>query len=315
MEISSTFPFLLLRASWSLQRENTTPMSFLFQWHRMDDKIAQRTTTFLNEYFCNCTLPDFLADGIQVTHFDFGAQEPELEIVNIQNPFGIFYDPHEGYQEMVHEEFSDIASRPEGYEEQPQGYEKGYEKQPEGYDRQPEGYEQPEAYKQPEVYEQRQGKLFGDPHTFSPLHSSPLGSPDFQVLMRFQYDGDLRFQLKTELFLHLPTPSFLSLPISLNVKHIRLRGIVIEGYLTEGYPPMIFTGTLCVAYTRNRVHFCLLRQPECPEEYFHGRGLSSLILIVPCLILKSNRKSETRASQFSKTSPRLKSSSLISYEN
>lgn len=70
---------------------------------------------------------------------------------------------------------------------------------------------------------------------------------DIQFKIGVAYHGDLQLTLQTELLLNYPNAGFLRLPIRVAVKSVD------------------FTATLIVAYLRNYLHFCFLKDGQ--EEF------------------------------------------------
>ncbi|KAJ2762926.1 Mitochondrial distribution and morphology protein 12 [Coemansia sp. BCRC 34490] len=66
-------------------------MSFVIYWEKLDKKVAQSVQSQINRFFSSLDdRPPFLGD-IRVESLDFGSVAPNLEIVDLTEPFPEFY--------------------------------------------------------------------------------------------------------------------------------------------------------------------------------------------------------------------------------
>ncbi|KAJ2655507.1 Mitochondrial distribution and morphology protein 12 [Coemansia sp. RSA 1200] len=66
-------------------------MSFVIYWEKLDKKVAQSVQSQINQFFSSLDdRPSFLGD-IRVESLDFGSVAPNLEIVDLTEPFPEFY--------------------------------------------------------------------------------------------------------------------------------------------------------------------------------------------------------------------------------
>ncbi|KAI7889151.1 uncharacterized protein EV154DRAFT_515560 [Mucor mucedo] len=70
-------------------------MSLDIDWSKLDDTLAGHVQQFLNKHFQAITKPSFIGD-IEVTSFNWGNETPQVEIINITDPFPEFYEEEEG---------------------------------------------------------------------------------------------------------------------------------------------------------------------------------------------------------------------------
>ncbi|KAJ2558161.1 Mitochondrial distribution and morphology protein 12 [Coemansia sp. RSA 1933] len=70
-------------------------MSFTINWEKLDKKVALSVQSQINSFFAGLdNRPSFLGD-ISVESLDFGSVAPNLEIVDLTEPFPEFYMPTE----------------------------------------------------------------------------------------------------------------------------------------------------------------------------------------------------------------------------
>jgi hypothetical protein len=70
-------------------------MSLEVFWDKLDREVALMAQELLNSRFRSAPKPDVIGDLV-CTHLDFGSQSPEIEIIDVTDPFPEFYlpDPH-----------------------------------------------------------------------------------------------------------------------------------------------------------------------------------------------------------------------------
>ncbi|KAI7901456.1 uncharacterized protein BX663DRAFT_562355 [Cokeromyces recurvatus] len=66
-------------------------MSVDIDWSKLDAELANHVKQFLNKHFQAITKPSFIGD-VEVTDFQWGSEAPQLEIINITDPFPEFYE-------------------------------------------------------------------------------------------------------------------------------------------------------------------------------------------------------------------------------
>ncbi|PVV03107.1 hypothetical protein BB560_002432 [Smittium megazygosporum] len=79
-------------------------MSFDFKWSKLDDRVSEELTQKLNAFFQNINTADSAVGGLKVLELDLGSTPPELELVDITEPFVEFYVP-------TSEELENLESR------------------------------------------------------------------------------------------------------------------------------------------------------------------------------------------------------------
>ncbi|KAL1921170.1 uncharacterized protein VTP21DRAFT_10886 [Calcarisporiella thermophila] len=67
-------------------------MSFDIHWEKLDASVGAQVKAILNRHFSSIRKPDFLGD-IEIAEFSFGTIPPQIEIVEIGDPFPEFYLP------------------------------------------------------------------------------------------------------------------------------------------------------------------------------------------------------------------------------
>ncbi|KAI9599006.1 hypothetical protein BDF19DRAFT_462428 [Syncephalis fuscata] len=67
-------------------------MSLEVFWDKLDREVALMAQELLNSRFRSAPKPDIIGDLV-CTHLDFGSQPPEIEIVDVTDPFPEFYLP------------------------------------------------------------------------------------------------------------------------------------------------------------------------------------------------------------------------------
>ncbi|GAA5807076.1 hypothetical protein MFLAVUS_000426 [Mucor flavus] len=72
-------------------------MSVDIDWSKLDDTLAGHVQQFLNKHFQTITKPSFIGD-LEVTSFGWGNETPQIEIINITEPFPEFYEETEDGQ-------------------------------------------------------------------------------------------------------------------------------------------------------------------------------------------------------------------------
>ncbi|KAI9475958.1 MAG: hypothetical protein EXX96DRAFT_575259 [Benjaminiella poitrasii] len=69
-------------------------MSVDIDWNKLDSELAGHIKRFLNKHFQAITKPSFIGD-VEVTDFQWGSEAPQLEIIDITEPFPEFYEQDE----------------------------------------------------------------------------------------------------------------------------------------------------------------------------------------------------------------------------
>ncbi|CEP16899.1 hypothetical protein [Parasitella parasitica] len=73
-------------------------MSLDIDWKKLDSDLADRVQKFLNKHFQAITKPSFIGD-VQVKNFQWGNEAPQIEIINITEPFPEFYEQEDANQQ------------------------------------------------------------------------------------------------------------------------------------------------------------------------------------------------------------------------
>ncbi|KAI8638516.1 hypothetical protein BD408DRAFT_18240 [Parasitella parasitica] len=73
-------------------------MSLDIDWKILDSDLAGRVQQFLNKHFQAITKPSFIGD-VQVKDFQWGNEAPQIEIINITEPFSEFYEQEDTDQQ------------------------------------------------------------------------------------------------------------------------------------------------------------------------------------------------------------------------
>ncbi|CEI91609.1 Mitochondrial distribution and morphology protein 12 [Rhizopus azygosporus] len=243
-------------------------MSVDLDWQKLDKELAEYVKEFLNKHFQTITKPSFIGD-IQVTAFDWGHDAPQIEIVNITDPFPEFYEQEEQEQEL-------IASSPTIEQSQPSPSTDYFS-----------NYQPPRLIHTPLLHQQRlhlfhRSPLVAPQHPFNinnnylMTHASPEPTTssswpsrpsslldedwiddeeinhvpdtsihtnnnsagntkstemDFQVHVLISYKGDMSMTLMTELRMNYPSVMFMSLPIQLCVRSIEFEATAVVAYI------------------------------------------------------------------------------------
>ena len=70
------------------------PMSIDLEWNRLDPSLADTLVDLLNRQLANTTRPSFIGP-IEVTSFDFGANAPDIELVDLRDIYRDFLEDDE----------------------------------------------------------------------------------------------------------------------------------------------------------------------------------------------------------------------------
>jgi distribution and morphology protein 12 len=86
------FSFLFFVHTLCLLSIPLTTMSLEIFWDKLDREVALMAQELINSRFRSASLPDFIGE-LSCTHLDFGHQAPEIEILDVSDPFPEFYLP------------------------------------------------------------------------------------------------------------------------------------------------------------------------------------------------------------------------------
>ncbi|ORE15972.1 hypothetical protein BCV71DRAFT_184326 [Rhizopus microsporus] len=192
-------------------------MSVDLDWQKLDKELAEYVKEFLNKHFQTITKPSFIGD-IQVTAFDWGHDAPQIEIVNITDPFPEFYEQEEQEQEL-------IASSPTIEQSQPSPSTDYFS-----------NYQPPRLIHTPLLHQQHDEEINHVPDTSIHTNNNSAGNTkstemDFQVHVLISYKGDMSMTLMTELRMNYPSVMFMSLPIQLCVRSIEFEATAVVAYI------------------------------------------------------------------------------------
>ncbi|KAI0807819.1 mitochondrial distribution and morphology protein 12 [Fomes fomentarius] len=254
-------------------------MSIDLEWNRLDSSLASTLVDLINRQLTNTNRPSFIGP-IEVTSFDFGANPPDVELVDLRDIYRDFLEDDEEDEDGAHgapakaSELSDDddfewvsrkAVRGKGVGEEGPAYHllpphMRYGMSPGvggvgmGMDmlhstpflRSPRDIWSPAANRTPLMVERNVSmeELAPDSprSTHEPLAPKPPQQPNLQLHLHVTWHSNLRLTLTTSLLINYPSPMFMSLPIKLSVTGLFFNGEVVVAYEGE----------------RKRVHLCIV---------------------------------------------------------
>ncbi|KIJ44325.1 hypothetical protein M422DRAFT_228407 [Sphaerobolus stellatus SS14] len=231
-------------------------MSIDLAWDALlSSSLSTTLVDLLNRQLSTTQRPSFIGP-VTVTSFEFGAEVPDVEIVDVRDVYRDFLEDDEDDElEADHGGNNGKGSNDMGGEEDDFEWisrrtaDLGLAEEAPRYHHLP-----------PHVRYGRPGGPASEPisrrPSLSPLSMSVPGlggvddqppsplfaAPNIQLHFRITHQSNLRLTLTTSLLINYPSPSFMSLPIKLSVTGL------------------IFTGEVVVAYEgrRKRIHLCIL---------------------------------------------------------
>ncbi|KAI8054268.1 hypothetical protein BDF22DRAFT_643382 [Syncephalis plumigaleata] len=247
-------------------------MSLEVFWDKLDREVALMAQELLNSRFRSAPKPDVIGDLV-CTHLDFGSQSPEIEIVDVTDPFPEFYLPD------PHILAGSVHSTPTVDEEEPHIY--GYDPDQDDHQLYPTTSYNEEVTDTTHSHQHNSNHGNNDYRKVNHINRNPslesnnsngnsnskvatmLGpekrDTDVQLQVRVSYEGNLQLTIATELRLNFPSMSFLSLPIELTVTSFS------------------FSGTAVIAYLHDRVNFCFLEPEEKGQSLIKDLRVESQI--------------------------------------
>ncbi|KAI8094641.1 hypothetical protein BDF21DRAFT_330283 [Thamnidium elegans] len=187
-------------------------MSVDIDWSKLDDTLAGHVQQFLNKHFQTITKPSFIGD-LEVTSFGWGNETPQIEIINITEPFPEFYEETEDGQvnpttnvekSLTPTIVSVTPSLP------------------------PTDFFSDDDWIDDEEINPNVSSLPPTSHSSIDKKSTEM---DFQVHMSISYKGDMSMTVMTELRMNYPSVMFMSLPINLHVKSIEFEATAVVAYI------------------------------------------------------------------------------------
>ncbi|ORX72973.1 hypothetical protein DL89DRAFT_220985 [Linderina pennispora] len=211
-------------------------MSFTIHWEKLDKKVAQSIQQQLNSFFARLEKrPVFLGD-ITVEGLDFGSTPPDIEILDLTEPYPEFYmATEEEEEEEDAERESDVAMQ--RIQVMPASQIGSRMFQSQGL----RGASTSVAAADSD-YQDIDDDLDAMPHRIAVERTDD----DMQLLTKLEYKGDMSLVLSTELQLNYPASQFASLPVTMHITKIEFSALAV------------------VAYLKGRINFCFL-EPEPPR--------------------------------------------------
>ncbi|RKP07883.1 hypothetical protein THASP1DRAFT_9378, partial [Thamnocephalis sphaerospora] len=177
-------------------------MSLEIFWDKLDREVALMAQELLNSRFRSAPRPDFIGE-LTCTHLDFGTRPPDVEILDLSDPFSEFYLPDPGAAAEPHHAPQTAEQRSSSY-----------------------------SSTQPPATD-RSGRHRTHRHGRQTAHGPERRDTDMQLQVRIHYEGDLKLKLATDLRLNFPAAAFLSLPIELTVTSFSFSGTAVIAYLSD----------------------------------------------------------------------------------
>lgn len=265
-------------------------MSVDINWSTLDDSLAKHVQDFLNKQFQIITKPSFIGD-IEVTSFQWGKETPQVEIINITEPFHEFYEEEEDEEDNKQlNSNSSVSSTPISPNIYPNDYNTTRLSLNTPLSQQQRFNLMHSFHRSPFVAPQHPFNTFPqynnntsnsnsssvaieedwiddvEEDTIPPsnntntTHDTTTDTKstemDFQVHALISYKGDMNMTIMTELRMNYPSVMFMSLPIHLNVKSIE------------------FQSTAVIAYIQSMNRVCVsMLEPETPTRGNNSIGM------------------------------------------
>ena len=255
----------------------TTTMSFDIKWENLtvDNTINESIQSFLDEQFKKLSLPSYISN-VSVTDFQLGEIPPEITIRHIGDPFDEFYEdttdspeteqPKEEYtgdddddddddeddesdddgpglstiSEGIHLlNFNRTGSPlPDATPLSPRPMNRSRDSfqsilHPFGVNIGPTGSETPTNLLNQSYFSSRRVSI----KQKQPLYDEN----DIQLIVEFNYKGNLHMNILVNLLVNYPSPNFISLPIKLHITDIEIHSIATIAYLKKA----VFLSFLC----------------------------------------------------------------------
>ncbi|KAJ2824678.1 Mitochondrial distribution and morphology protein 12, partial [Coemansia erecta] len=234
-------------------------MSFTIYWEKLDKRVAQNVQAQLNAFFANLAQrPQFLGE-ISVEQLDFGSVPPNLEILDLTDPFPEFYlatEDDASNANTIPESIDDYSGIDDAIETV-----SAQERLPE----RPLSQATVRSYFGPRMdMLMGSGTMTPAPRVWGsvpPLYQTPphiasrvlpgevvveRSEDDIQLLANIEYHGDMTLILKTELQLNYPATQFASLPVTLHITKIQFSAVAV------------------IAYLKDRINLCFM-EPDLPR--------------------------------------------------
>ncbi|KAI9143485.1 hypothetical protein BKA69DRAFT_1123266 [Paraphysoderma sedebokerense] len=249
-------------------------MSLNINFANIDADVALSAQTFLNNKFLAAEKPDFIGH-ISISDLSFGDIPPEIEILDITDPFDEFYLPEsdsESLDSSSHSSFSSTRFQQQFHPHHRSSSQTHASLKPRANslpasqenittsNTQSPSIPSVSSFHRTHHHEshhrsssdsfntkppQSQHNPYFDAHPHS--HSLPLQkSPnDIQFHIHISYTGNISMKISTELILNQPTPKFMSIPIELTLRGCKFDGIGVVSILNG-----------------ERIHFCFLESED-----------------------------------------------------
>ncbi|KAI9014150.1 hypothetical protein DFJ74DRAFT_709709 [Hyaloraphidium curvatum] len=214
-------------------------MSFDINWSLLKDtELAATVLNVLNDYFARVERPSFIGP-ISMLEFDFGDLPPEVEIVNLTEPWPEFY-----------------ASDADDDNDTETGASRSFSNEP------TELWVPTDFSSDPGTFDgSHYLRRFGRSSNFdaeSVGTGSRRGETDVQLEVAVRYKGNMSLKIATELIINQPTEAFLTLPMTLTLTSLTFSAVAV------------------MAYLRDRIVFCL-KHPAPSSQFLEDFAIDSEI--------------------------------------
>ncbi|KAI7827195.1 hypothetical protein BX661DRAFT_143399 [Kickxella alabastrina] len=213
-------------------------MSFTIYWEKLDKKVAQSVQAQLNSFFTNLEQRPIFLGEISVEGLDFGSVPPQLEILDLTEPFPEFYLATEDDASNTNNTNANTNANTGVYTVPTPAR----PTVPTNISTYPGVAGNDLRRSSEDAYQEIDDDLES---VLSQLPGRPL-EDDMQLTAKVEYCGDMSVVLRTELQLNYPATQFASLPVTLHITKIEFSAIAV------------------VAYLKDRINFCFL-EPELPR--------------------------------------------------
>lgn len=230
-------------------------MSLELDWDKLDSGVSEYVRALLQDKLQSTTSkPNFIGE-IYVRDVDFGTSPPDVQVLDVTDPFPEFYLPDEGIPTRREEDetttYIDSEMRAPSSQLSQQLQSHSQHAEASTFDDSSHAHVNSDYFShQPmpmrlenEMTELQQLRSSTDIQT--EIDDAPTKLPqDVQIEMLLNARGnDMHITIETELFIDFPSPRFLSLPVKLTITGIHL------------------VATIIVAKLSDRINFCFL-DPE-----------------------------------------------------
>lgn len=183
-------------------------MSLLINWEKLTDAESRQMCQTIQQFIDETILPDWLL-FLRVESFQWGSVPPSVEIVDIGKPLDAFHDNH--YRQGRFNNHSQYNN----------------------YNNNVSHSSSPVRKSLPSD----DSSSAADGYNGSPVKPSLSYNPrpqnvfDSQVIVNFEYSGDLSISISTEFAVNIPSAAFMSLPVRFTLKKMTVKCSLVFGYV------------------------------------------------------------------------------------